>query len=141
MGTTAYTAQETLASSAYCYIDNANPATTNAAAKYVQSESFVDGAINIQVELSATGTTIDTDDVEPTDHIEAGDVLAFQASGGSSLGGELMLMTGHGVPAADDVTVERQYDGTTNMGVVSADSDIYKSRLDSEVTLCTFTVK
>ena len=140
MGVTAETSQTNLTTSQFCNIRNSNPTISYAGATSVEAESFSDAGLNVQVLLSATGTTIDTDDNTPTDHINNGDVLRFQASGGSTLGAEAMLMTGQDSSHSDHVIVERQFDGTANAGSVPANADIYRSNLDTRITLATFTI-
>lgn len=142
MGVEAWTGQESIPTANFCRIDKSAPNTAQGTnTKSVQAESFEDALINVQADLTGENKIIDTDDASPTDHINVGDVLAYQASGGSSLGAELHLMIGHGQPASDDIEVEREYDGTPLLVGPPANADIYKEREDAEATLVTFTIK
>ena len=142
MGVEVYTGVETIASTNFCRIDNSAPTTAQGTnTKSVQAESFVDAGFDVDVEVAETDTFIDTDDSSPESQAVPGNVLAFQASGASSLGSELVLMTGFGQPSADDINIERNYDGTPSGGAIPVNADIFKSRTDAEATLVTFTVK
>ena len=142
MGVEVWTDQEAIASTNFCRIDNSAPTTAQGTnTKTVQAESFVDAAFDVDVEVGETDSTIQTDDASPESQAVAGNILAFQASGGSSLGAELVLMTGYGEPTSNDISIERNYDGTPTPSAIPVNADIYKSRVDSEATLVTFTIK
>ena len=142
MGVDVWTAQENIATTDFCRIDKSAPNSAQGTnTKSVQAESFEDAGLNVQADLTGENRIIDTDDASPTDHINVGDVLAYQASGGTSLGAELHLMVGHGQPASDDIEVEREYDGTPLIVGPPANADIYKERKEAEATLVTFTIK
>ena len=142
MGVEVWTDQEAIASTNFCRIDNSAPTTAQGTnTKSVQAESFVDAGFDVDVQVEETDSTIDTDDTSPESQAVPGNVLAFQASGATSLGAELVLMTGYSEPTDDDISIERNYDGTPSAGAIPVNADIFKSRTDAEATLVTFTIK
>ena len=142
MGVEAWTGQESIPTANFCRIDNSAPTTAQGTnTKSVQAESFVDAGFDVDVEVAETDNTIDTDDTSPESQAVPGNVLAFQASGATSLGAELVLMTGYSEPTDDDISIERNYDGTPSAGAIPVNADIFKSRTDAEATLVTFTIK
>jgi len=138
MGVEAYTTEISLGSSAKCYIDNANPTTAYAGSTRIEQEDFADndGAADTDDAFETTDTQMDTDDASISDHVSVGDILLLKPSGGA-LRTELMLALSM---SGDKIETERGYDGTTEAADIPTNADIYKSLLNTCVTLCTFTV-
>ena len=136
MGVEDYTTQIAIPSSAQCYIDNGNPTTPYAGSVRAEQEDFADAGADTDAEFSTGDSQMDTDDGTISDHVSVGDVLVLKPSGGS-LQTELSLaMSTDG----DKINVERRYDGTADNGDIPTNADIYKSALNTCVTLCTFTI-
>ena len=137
MGVEAYTTAISIPSSAQCYIDNGTPGTANAGSTRVEQEDWVDSGVDTNEEVDTTETIWTTDNGDVTDDFTEGDVLALKPSGSSTIAANntSYYVSGSGVLA----TVERGYDGTVPT-TVPTNADIYKSQLNTCVTLCTFTV-
>ena len=136
MGATVYTTQILIGSSAKCYIDNANPTTPYAGSTRIEQEDFADASADTDAEFSRGDSQMDTDDGTISDHVSVGDVLVLKPSGGS-LQTELSLAMS---TDSDKINLERGYDGTADNGDIPTNADIYKSALNTCVTLCTFTI-
>ena len=142
MGVEADTAYEVLDQTEYCYIDQAAkttayPGSSSVNNKKVEAESFVDASVDTDEIVSDLETVWTTDNADVTDDFDIGEALVLKPSGGSLSTEIHKYVSGSGVLA----TVEREYDGTTGVGDIPTNADIFKSVKDMEVTLCTFTVK
>ena len=140
MGVDATTAEETLPATAYCYIDQANPTqaypgSSNSNNRKVQVESFADSNVNTNEQVEDLETSWVTDEGDVTDDFTANDILVL--NDGSFLTEIHRYVSG----AGNTIEVEREYDGTVGQGNIPTDKDIFKSNKNTEVTLCTFTIK
>ena len=138
MGVEAYTDAISIGSSAKCYVDNENPTTAYAGSTRVEQEDWVDSGVDTAEEIDTTETVWTTDNGDVTDDFSEGDVLALKPSGSSTISATNIsyYVSGSGVAA----TVERGYDGTVPASAVATNADIFKSQLNTCVTLCTFTI-
>tara|TARA_Y100001938_G_scaffold31979_1_gene43719 strand:+ start:254 stop:3694 length:3441 start_codon:yes stop_codon:yes gene_type:complete len=140
MGVEAYTDAISIGSSARCYIDNENPTTPYAGSTRVEQEDLVDSGVDTAEVISPTETDWTTDNGDVTDDFSEGDIIFVKADGSSTISANntSYYVSGSGVIMDP---VERGYDGTTTAsGDLPTNADIYKSRLNTCVTLCTFTI-